>query len=145
MSMKEKYTAEELIRAAHEGRGLKAPMARILGCSYNTVTNYQRRYASVARAMHEEREKFKDYLEHALHKRVEAGDTTAIIFGLKTLCKDRGYVETVEVEGSHSHYHDGEPIRIVRIVDAPTREEIQKNGGKLPSHMRSSQHERRDS
>ena len=40
----------------------------------------------------------KDFLESAFDKRVKAGDTTAIIFGLKTQCKDRGYVERTEQE-----------------------------------------------
>lgn len=40
----------------------------------------------------------KDFLESAFDKRVKAGDTTAIIFGLKTQCKDRGYVEKSEHE-----------------------------------------------
>lgn len=40
----------------------------------------------------------KDFLESAFDKRVKAGDTTAIIFGLKTQCKDRGYVEKTEQE-----------------------------------------------
>ena len=40
----------------------------------------------------------KDFLESAFDKRVKAGDTTAIIFGLKTQCKDRGYIEKTEQE-----------------------------------------------
>jgi hypothetical protein len=34
-----------------------------------------------------------DYMEGKLMQRVEAGDTTAIIFGLKTLGRERGYSE----------------------------------------------------
>lgn len=38
----------------------------------------------------------KDFIENALMQRINAGDTTAIIFAAKTICKDRGYVEKVE-------------------------------------------------
>lgn len=44
------------------------------------------------------KEKRKDFIESALDKRIQAGDTTAIIFAAKTLCKDRGFVEKQEVE-----------------------------------------------
>lgn len=40
----------------------------------------------------------KDFIENALMKRIEAGDTTAIIFACKTQLRDRGYVEKQEVE-----------------------------------------------
>ena len=44
------------------------------------------------------KEKRKDFIESALDKRIQAGDTTAIIFAAKTLCKDRGFTEKMELE-----------------------------------------------
>lgn len=40
----------------------------------------------------------KDFIESALDKRIQDGDTTAIIFAAKTQCKDRGYTEKMELD-----------------------------------------------
>lgn len=47
-----------------------------------------------------------DFLENALFQRVQEGDTTAIIFGLKTLGKERGYVERKENVVSGNVFED---------------------------------------
>lgn len=39
-----------------------------------------------------------DFLESQLHQRVSKGDTTAIIFALKTKGKKRGYIEKTEMD-----------------------------------------------
>ncbi len=49
-----------------------------------------------------------DFAESKLHKLIEAGDTGATIFLLKTLGKRRGYVERQEITGA-----DSSPINII--------------------------------
>lgn len=42
----------------------------------------------------------KDFVESKLMKLISEGDTAATIFAAKTLCKDRGYVERQELNGT---------------------------------------------
>jgi hypothetical protein len=46
------------------------------------------------------REDFIDFAENKLMERISEGDTTSIIFALKCLGKDRGYVERAALEVS---------------------------------------------
>ena len=70
----------------------------MLGCEPRTVYNYIDNYPSVKEARESVREKRHDYVENALMNRIDIGDTTAIIFYLKTQCKARGYVERQEID-----------------------------------------------
>jgi hypothetical protein len=101
----EKYSVEQVVRALESSMGLISPAARALGCSAQTVRNYVKRHPTVKRAKEDEREKLIDMAEASLYKQIKSGDTTAIIFTLKTVGKDRGYVERREVTGK-----DGGPL-----------------------------------
>ena len=91
------YTAEQMITALEATRGNKSAASRRLGCGRNTIERYIRNYPSVKAAYEEQREVFIDSAETALMKKVNEGDTTAIIFALKTIGRHRGYVERFEV------------------------------------------------
>lgn len=62
-------------------------------CTFYDWYNNDEGFRQKADAVKEMR---KDFIESALDKRINAGDTTAIIFAAKTQCKDRGYVERTE-------------------------------------------------
>lgn len=63
----------------------------------------------------------QDFVEHALFDRISKGDTTAIIFACKTICKERGYVERHEVVGK-----EGRPLIPAMMSDEEIKAEIER-------------------
>ena len=59
----------------------------------------------------------KDFIESALDKRIQEGDTTAIIFAAKTQCKDRGYIEKVEVRSENKTEISVPKIDVSKLPD----------------------------
>ena len=98
MARKEQFTAAQVIEALGKTCGMKGPAARLLGCSRRTLYNYEKRYASVAEAIEEQRELNLDAAEMSLLRAVERGEAWAVCFYLKTQAKHRGYTEKTEVE-----------------------------------------------
>jgi hypothetical protein len=71
-------------------------------CNVGRATFYQwlendEEFKSAVYSLKEEK---TDIVEDALMKKIEDGDTTSIIFYLKTQAKDRGYIEKVQTEHS---------------------------------------------
>jgi hypothetical protein len=64
-----------------------------------------KKYATVRQALEDTREKRHDFVELKLMKGINDDNMTAIIFYLKTQCKQRGYVERVEQEHSGKTEH----------------------------------------
>ncbi len=93
-------TAEQVVAAIHGSKGFVTVVGKRLGCSARHVYNLLDKYATARDALADERESMRDFAEGMLYKRIEEGDTTAIIFYLKTQGKDRGYVERQEVTGA---------------------------------------------
>jgi hypothetical protein len=66
--------------------------------------------ATFSQLVKEAREEKLDYIENALLKKIGEGDTTSIIFALKTLGKSRGYVERREICGP-----EGSPLPSIDV------------------------------
>lgn len=94
-------TPEKVVEAIQGSRGILAAAARRLGCSRMTIYRYREKYPEVNAALEEERETLLDDAEDTLYDNaIKKGDTTSLIFLLKTIGKKRGYVERQEVTGA---------------------------------------------
>ena len=114
------HSVEEIVRVVAECRGVASYVARRLGVSRQAIEKRMKTSPLVAQAFADERARFVDTAELALLKKVDEGDTTAIIFTLKTLGKDRGYIETARQDYS---VPDGSTVRRIVI------EEVQYGNG----------------
>lgn len=76
-----------------------------IGISDETYRRWYNEKPEFKEAADRAKERNLDYVESALFKRIEGGDTAAIIFALKTLGKRRGYSERQELTGA-----DGQPL-----------------------------------
>jgi len=63
---KQKFTAQEIIRAIEGTGGIKVAIAKRLGCSRHTVDNYIQRYATVRQAYEDEIGVVGDFAESVL-------------------------------------------------------------------------------
>lgn len=102
----ERYTAEQMVDALLKAKGLVSVAAKMLGCTPRTVHAYINRYATVAQAKTEAREGILDMAEARLFQAIDKGEPWAISSILRTLGKERGYVERTEQDhrGSVDHF-----------------------------------------
>lgn len=68
------------------------------GISRQTYYNWLDKFDTFKKGIAEIDEATKDFAESILMKMLQEKNVTATIFYLKTKCKDRGYVEKVELE-----------------------------------------------
>jgi AcrR family transcriptional regulator len=105
-------TAEKIIPLIDEYTGNLSMVARKLGVSRTTLYRFLSDKPTVKQALEEAREKMIDNVESKLYSKALAGDTTAMIFFLKTQGKQRGYIERQEVTGA-----DGGPVQTKAVSD----------------------------
>ncbi len=125
MARTQEYTDESMIVALRQTKGMVYDAADIVGCCADTIYERAKESPAVKEAMKRERGKFVDKCQRKLDDAVEAGEPWAIQMGLKTLGKDRGFVEREERTGK-----DGAPLNpaIVRIISPPGSEALDANG-----------------
>ena len=85
-----------MIQALEKSLGVVTTACRAVDISRETHYRWMREDADYKAAVDELDNVALDFAESKLHKRIEAGDTTAVIFYLKTKGKNRGYIERQE-------------------------------------------------
>lgn len=84
---------EEIAKAITASKGLLVRAADRLDCSPQLLTMRVKESPYLQMVREEAIERRKDSCEEALVDLVDQRDTTAVIFALKTLCKQRGYAQ----------------------------------------------------
>lgn len=95
-----RLTKKDYIKAITEAQGLISVAARRLGVSRSTLYSAIDRHKDVAAALADARERTTDLAEGRLYEKINEGDTSSIIFYLRTQGRNRGYVERTESEVS---------------------------------------------
>ena len=102
------YSTDKIIEALRSTNGLVSLAAKRLGCAPQTIYTRRDKVHAVAQVIDDCRDELVDLGELALRKAVLAGEPWAVSLVLKTLGKERGYVERQEVTGK-----EGGPVRLV--------------------------------
>jgi hypothetical protein len=102
------YTVAQVIAALQETKGMVFLAAKRLGCTPETVQNYCKRHPTVMAAKMAERGEMVDTAELKLWQSIQNGEAWGITLALKTIGKDRGYVERTEQTG-----RDGAPMQVL--------------------------------
>lgn len=84
--------------ALRQTNGLITKAAKLLRVSIPTLQNYIKKYTSLREALFESRAEIVDEAEQSLRDLVRSKNLTAVIFTLKCLAQDRGYVDTPRKE-----------------------------------------------
>lgn len=105
--------------ALEENNGNVSAAARSLGCARQSIYDYINKYDEIAEVLDDAREQIVDKAEEALMRQITHGDTTAIIFTLKTRGRGRGWGEKIETEhsGTIEYRFQVKPPRIIDRTD----------------------------
>lgn len=95
-----KYKINDMINAINATKGMVYVAADKLGCDPVTIYNYAKKYPEVQAAIDAQRGRMVDTAELALWKALQNGEGWAISLTLKTIGRERGYVEKLIIEGN---------------------------------------------
>ena len=109
------YRTADIIKALEETHGMIYLAASALGCSPHTVYRHAAKNPKVQDVIDSYRGKLVDKAELKLEQAVMNGEPWALTLTLKTLGKQRGYVERQEVTGADGAAHKIE----VEYINSP--------------------------
>lgn len=99
---------KEVRESLEKWKGNMAAVGRAFGVTRQAVWLFCDKHEGLKEYQRELREEFVDNVESGLYKNAISGNVAAQIFILKTLGKDRGYVERQEVAGA-----GGGPVEVI--------------------------------
>ena len=108
---------KNILEALEKSLGVVTTACREIELQRSTFYKWMKEDEEFSNKVREIQDVAIDTVESALFKRIKEGDTTAMIFYLKTKAKKRGYVERQEVTGV-----DGAGINVVMKPVYETKE-----------------------
>lgn len=112
-----RLSERKVIDAIEKANGNVSVVAKSFNVSRTTMYVFLHGSEKAQEALSAAREKMIDNVESALYSQALLGNTTAMIFFLKTQGKQRGYIERTELTGA-----EGKPIQFVE-VEIPSNDE----------------------
>lgn len=91
---------EAFVKAYRETLGVIKYACEQVNISRRTFYNWLEADEEFRQAVEDVNEESVDFAENALKKKIREGDTTSIIFYLKTKGKKRGYIERTEIDAT---------------------------------------------
>lgn len=88
-----RVTRDGLLSMIEKHQGNLAAIAKDLNVTRQTVYNHINSDPDLSVALRDSRERATDFVENALYAKALKGDTTAMIFWLKCMGRDRGWIE----------------------------------------------------
>lgn len=98
MASSKTITNKRIIEALKEAKGNMTLAAKMLGCTRQMIYKRSKTSKKIQDTIAESREVAVDNAESALQRAVLEGNFKAIAFTLRTIGRDRGYVERTEQE-----------------------------------------------
>lgn len=98
-SLKIQQLKNALVQAMEKSLGVVTTACKSVGCDRSTFYEYYKKDEDFKSRIDELKNLTLDFAESQLHKKMQKGDTTAIIFFLKTKGRERGYIEKIEHAG----------------------------------------------
>lgn len=91
---------EKFVQVFRQSMGVIKYTCEACKISRQTYYNWLAADAEFRQEVESVGEEMIDFAENALHKKIAEGDTTSIIFYLKTKGKKRGYIERTEIDAT---------------------------------------------
>lgn len=107
--MAKNYQISDIKKAIDGSGGYITEIAARLKCDWHTAKDYITKLG-LEEYLKLEEETRLDKAERKLDQQIDAGDTTALIFFLKTKGKKRGYIERQEITGA-----EGEKLNAITV------------------------------
>jgi hypothetical protein len=107
---KPRFTMDQVSAALVASKGLVFLAAKRLKCDPDTIYNYCKRYPTLASLRQALRGQMVDLAEQKLWESIQKGEPWGVTLCLKTLGKERGYVERQEVSG------DAQAPMVLKVV-----------------------------